>query len=44
MPTLTVIYQILKAIQWRTKERKGAIKIPEPEDHSAQKQDVKVGQ
>lgn len=34
MPTLTVVYHILKAIQWRTKQKNGLIAIPEPEDHT----------
>ncbi|XRM43877.1 hypothetical protein ABZX51_007027 [Aspergillus tubingensis] len=37
MPTLTVLYGLLKAIQWRTKERKGLVQIPEPEDHTVKK-------
>ncbi|KAI9933128.1 hypothetical protein ASPWEDRAFT_42886 [Aspergillus wentii DTO 134E9] len=37
MPTLTVVYYLLKAIQWRTKEKKGLIPIPAPEDHTVQK-------
>jgi 2-dehydropantoate 2-reductase len=35
MPVLTVFYHILKAIQWRTKERKGMVAIPAPENVSA---------
>ncbi|KAH8424020.1 ketopantoate reductase family protein [Aspergillus melleus] len=34
MPTLTVLYGILRAIQWRTKEKNGLIPIPEPMDHT----------
>lgn len=33
-PTLVVLYNLLKGIQWRTKERNGLIKIPEPVDHT----------
>ncbi|KZM22413.1 uncharacterized protein EKO05_0000086 [Ascochyta rabiei] len=28
MPTLEVLYQVARAIQWRTKERKGLVKLP----------------
>ena len=28
MPTLEVLYQLAKAIQWRTKESKGMVEIP----------------
>lgn len=34
MPTLTVLYNIMKAIQWRTKERNGLLLIPTPKDHA----------
>ena len=34
MPTLTVIYGIMKSLQWRTKERKGMVEIPAPVDHT----------
>ncbi|RAL10948.1 ketopantoate reductase family protein [Aspergillus homomorphus CBS 101889] len=37
MPTLTVLYGILKAIQWRTKEKRGLVTVPEPEDHTVKK-------
>ena len=33
-PTLLVLYNLLKAIQWRTKERKGLIEIPARADHT----------
>lgn len=28
MPTLEVLYQIAKAVQWRTKEQRGLVNIP----------------
>jgi ketopantoate reductase len=28
MPTLEVLYQLAKAIQWRTKDRRGLVEIP----------------
>jgi ketopantoate reductase len=28
MPTLEVLYQIAKVVQWRTKERRGLVDIP----------------
>jgi hypothetical protein len=28
MPTLAVLYNLLKGVQWRTKEEKGFIGIP----------------
>lgn len=28
MPTLQVLYQLARAIQWRTKEAKGLIRLP----------------
>ncbi|PWY83377.1 2-dehydropantoate 2-reductase family protein [Aspergillus heteromorphus CBS 117.55] len=34
MPTLAVLYGILSAIQWRTKDRKGLVEIPAAEDHT----------
>lgn len=37
MPTLTVIYGILKSMQWRTKEKKGMVEIPAPVDHTVAK-------
>ncbi|RAH79733.1 2-dehydropantoate 2-reductase family protein [Aspergillus japonicus CBS 114.51] len=37
MPTLTVLYGILKAIQWRTKEKRGLVTVPEAVDHTVQK-------
>ncbi|KAF2115341.1 ketopantoate reductase PanE/ApbA C terminal-domain-containing protein [Lophiotrema nucula] len=33
MPTLEVLYQIAKAVQWRTKEARGLVKIPPPKNH-----------
>lgn len=38
MPTLKVLYALCRAIQWRTKERKGMVTIPPPVDHSVQKE------
>ncbi|KAL1311791.1 hypothetical protein AAFC00_001874 [Neodothiora populina] len=35
MPTLTVLYHLLKAIQWRTKEINGVVKIPPKESFVA---------
>ncbi|KAF7593023.1 hypothetical protein BBP40_012110 [Aspergillus hancockii] len=37
MPTLSVLYGILKSIQWRTKQKHGLVTIPDPEDHTIQK-------
>ncbi|PYH47876.1 ketopantoate reductase family protein [Aspergillus saccharolyticus JOP 1030-1] len=37
MPTLTVLYGILKAMQWRTKERRGLVTVPAAEDHTVKK-------
>lgn len=34
MPVLSVLYHLLRAVQWKIKERNGLIEIPEPEDHS----------
>lgn len=28
MPTLEVLYQLTKAVQWRIKERKGLVQVP----------------
>lgn len=28
MPTLQVLYQLAKAIQWRNMERKGLVEVP----------------
>ena len=42
MPTLTVFYNILMAIQWRLKEKNGLIEIPEPEDHTVPNQPLGV--
>lgn len=28
MPTLEVLYQLARAIQWRTKEAKGLVTVP----------------
>ena len=33
MPTLTFLYHTLKAMQWRIKEQKGLITIPEKGDY-----------
>ncbi|KAF9893678.1 hypothetical protein FE257_009846 [Aspergillus nanangensis] len=35
MPTLTVLYNILSAIQWHTKQKNGLIQIPDAVDHTA---------
>ncbi|OJJ79197.1 ketopantoate reductase family protein [Aspergillus glaucus CBS 516.65] len=37
MPLLTALYHILRAVQWKTKERNGFVTIPEPEDHSVKR-------
>jgi ketopantoate reductase len=29
MPTLEVLYQLAKAIQWRNMERRGMVEVPE---------------
>jgi ketopantoate reductase len=31
MPTLEVLYQLARAIQWRTKEERGMIEVPKKE-------------
>jgi hypothetical protein len=28
MPTLEVLYQLARAIQWRTKEERGMVEVP----------------
>jgi ketopantoate reductase len=33
MPTVTVLYNLCRAIQWRTKERKGLVRIPPKKDY-----------
>ena len=37
MPSVGTFYNILKAMQWRTRERKGMVEIPELEDHTVKK-------
>ena len=32
MPTLRVIYNILKAFQWKLKEERGLVELPAPKD------------
>lgn len=38
MPTVEVLYQIAKAIQWRVKEERGMVKIPEKRELAYQKE------
>jgi hypothetical protein len=34
MPIVATFYNILKAMQWNTKQKKGMVTIPEAEDHT----------